>query len=115
MNLDESLRNQSIILDVVSALQVDERKKLHICGVLYGRHIEALLQNKNDLAAVKSKLMRKRVTLSPKQRDLALVVEHLADFEGAIGPWVTNFAAGDIPYAIEHVLMGYDAASRTFL
>ncbi|MBS3102504.1 hypothetical protein J4458_03580 [Candidatus Woesearchaeota archaeon] len=114
MDLDQELKKQAVIVDLIRALKVDEQRKLHISGVLYNRDIDELV-NQKDIEAIKAKLSGRRVVLNPRQKELAIVVEHLADFDDSIGSWITNLSKGDTVYAIEHVLMGYDANTRKFV
>src|SRR3989338_2826852 len=114
MDLDQELKKQAVIVDLIRALKVDEQRKLHISGVLYNRDIDELV-NQKDIEAIKAKLSGRRVVLNPRQKELAIVVEHLADFVDSIGSWITNLSKGDTVYAIEHVLIGYDANTRKFV
>ena len=114
MDLQQELQRQAVIEDLVRSLRVPQDKKTHIGIVLYERNIYDLFKGMRDLAAVKEKLSGKRVILTSKQKELAVVVEYLTDFDDTIGSWVTSLHEGDRAYAVEHVLGSYDAATHRF-
>ena len=69
MDLDQELKKQAVIVDLIRALKVDEQRKLHISGVLYNRDIDELV-NQKDIEAIKAKLSGRRVVLNPRQKEL---------------------------------------------
>ena len=80
MGLTDEVTKQAKIIQLIRALNVDEEKKLRISAVLHARDIDELVAQR-DIETIATKLSGKRVILSPKQKELAVVVEYLTDFE----------------------------------
>ncbi|HAR38028.1 MAG TPA: hypothetical protein DCS09_05320 [Porphyromonadaceae bacterium] len=107
MTLDNDLKNQSTVINLVSALNVSRKERDFMVESLSRKGIYELLQHEGDIAAVKEKLSGRRIPLTPEQHVLATVIRYQPSFDATIGSWLKQ-RKRDEAYAVEFILGHYD-------
>lgn len=113
MALEDQFQRQALVMDLLASADISPQQRAAREAVLISSTVLELIVAEPHLAPVKNKLEGKRVELDERQHKIAVLVNHLYDFERCIGAWLQTRPKK--PYAVEHVLAHYDIAKNDFI
>lgn len=112
MTLEEQFQRQALVMDLLVSTDISSQQRAAREKVLVSPKVLELIVAEPNLVPVKNKLEGKRVELDERQHKIAVLVNHLYDFERCIGAWLQTRPKK--PYAVEHVLAHYDITKNEF-